>query len=580
MCNLTVMKNGPDRMIGTVCLRLVRMALLAVALLCGVPAMAAEDAGRILDTPVAVPESLLKHLDTLRLKPSTGKSVLRYVARQDAELIRQWLRSEGYLDAVVDAFVEAGEARWRAHAGEMWRIRHIDASPRLAVSVALPQSGDAFRSEDYEKAKAALRWAWRDAGYLKAEFDKAVVIPDTQSRQVDISWHIEQGPLFSIAALHVEGAVQYTPDLVVSISGLQPGQVVTRQCLQDAMKHLSDDSRYQHAMIVPQLQDAVGNRVPLRISVTESAWRKMSGDVGYSTDSGIGLAANWADRSLWQGNVEYALRAAISGTTSGVGATLARPVWPARDQRVGVDVDYLHTASDGRRYDSVSGGPFWQWNFGRRDYMRFSLKADNVRESGISLLTLGPRVDVHIARDRGGVLPTHGWRLDAGLGVPLRVNSQGLWMVLGLSGRLFYQPAPWLLLSPRAGYGRTLNVQGTVPKAYRQFAGGVTSVRGYTLDSLGVVGTDGLATGGLMKTYAGLDVVLMPEAETFSPVLFMDAGKVWQAIGKATPTVLSAGAGVIMRTPAGPLRLDLALPLNRRAQDSRFQFYFTLGDLF
>jgi len=554
------------------------MCLASLLLFC-LPAMA-DDAKRILNAPVVVPESLLKQMDTMRLKPSTGKSVIRYMAGQDAVLIRQWLRSEGYLDAVVEPFIEAEQARWRVRAGELWRVRHVDVSPTPAGSVKLPRSGDPFRSETYEQSKAAMRWAWRDAGYLKAEFDKAVVLPDKQSRQVDIVWHIAPGALFYIAAVEVEGARQYAADLAVNISSLQPGQVITRQRLQDAQQHLQDDSRYQHAMVVPQLQQAVGDRVPLHITVSESGWRKLTGDIGYSTDSGLGVAANWVDRSLLQGNLEYALRGAASRTSSGVGATLAKPAWPDHDQRIGMDVDYLHASSDGRRFDSVSGGPFWQWDFRRKDYMRLTLQAEHVREAGLGLLTLGPRIDLQFSHEQGGQLPLKGWRLAAGAGLPMRVNRQGLWVVLDLSGRLFYRPVEWLLLSPRAGYGRTVNLQGVVPKSFRQFAGGVTSVRGYALDSLGSVGADGLATGGLMKTYAGIDVVLMPEADTFSPLLFADAAKVWQAIGRATPAVASAGAGIIMQTPAGPLRLDLALPMNRRPQDSRFQFYLSLGDVF
>lgn len=558
---------------------LLRPLLLAVALLFCLPALA-DDAGRILNSPVAVPETLLRQMGTLRLKPSSGAGVVRYMAGQDATLIRQWLRSEGYLDAVVEPLIEAGEARWRIHAGDLWHIGHVEVAPALAVNVVLPRPGEAFRSEAYEQAKSALRWTWRDAGYLKADFDKAVVIPDKQSHLVDILWHITAGPLYYISAIQVEGAHQYTQDLAISISQLRPGQIVTRQRLQDAIEHLSGDSRYQHAMIVPQLQGAAGNRVPLRISVSEAGWRKLSADVGYSTDTGLGVAANWVDRSLLQGKIEYALRATASRTISGAGATLSLPAWPGHDQRVGVDVDYLRKTSDGRRYDSLSGGPFWQWDFRRRDYLRLTLQAENVREAGTHLLTLGPRVDLRFSHEAGGLIPLRGWRMNVSASLLQRVNSPGLWGVIDLSGRLFYRPAPWLLLSPRAGYGRTLNFQGTVAKTYRQFAGGAASARGYALDSLGPTAVDGLATGGLMKTYGGLDIVLMPEAELFSPVLFGDVAKVWQAIGRSAPTVSSAGAGVIMRTPAGPLRLDLALPLNRRAQDARFQFYLTLGEIF
>ncbi|ATX82802.1 autotransporter secretion outer membrane protein TamA [Mariprofundus ferrinatatus] len=553
--------------------------LLAAALLFSSNAFA-NDARRIIGSPVGVPESLLKKMDTLQLKSTAGPALVRYMAAQDASVIRSWLRSEGYLDAEVTSVVEEGEARWRVQAGELWRVRHVEVLPAPVAKVALPESGDPFRSQDYDKAKTALRWAWRDAGYLRADYINAVVVPDRESRLVDISWQIKPGPLFYISELRVEGARQYDPELALKISRLRPGQVAAQHFLQDAMQHISDDSRYLHAMVVPQLSEAEGQHVPIRISVTEAPWRKLTGDVGYSTDSGFALAAAWVDRSLYQGNIEYSLRAEASRTSSGLGATITRPVWPAADQRVGFNADYSRVDTDGRRYDAISGGPFWQWDFGFKDYLRLSVQAENVREAGISLLTLGPRADFHFAHEHGGYLPERGWRLDAGAGLPLRVNSQGLWVTVDVSGRYFYRPADWLLLSPRAGYGRTVSLQGSAPKTYRQFAGGASSVRGYALDSLGPLGVDGLATGGLMKTYGGIDLVFMPEAETVSPVLFGDVAKMWQAIGSSSPTVWSAGAGAIIRTPAGPLRIDLAVPLKRRTQDRRFQFYITLGEVF
>lgn len=552
--------------------------LLAVAMLTA-PALA-EDAERIVDAPIAVPESLTKKMDTFRLRPEADAAVIGYMAEQDAALIRSWLQSEGYLDAEVDVSLEEGKALWHVRAGELWRIRHTEVSPAVDAKVALPKTGDVFRSDEYEKAKSLLRWSWLDAGYLKAAYIKAVAIPDYASRQVDIIWHIEPGPLFHISEIRIEGARQYSPELAVRASRLKPGQVPTQERLQQARRRLADDTRYQHAVIVPQVQDATDNNVPITITVTESGWRKLSGDIGFSTDSGFGLGANWVDRSPFQGKIEYSLRSEVSRTAAGAGGTVMLPFWPANNQSIGLNADYYRADTDGRRYNSISGGPFLQWDFQGRDYLRLSLQGERVREAGISLLTLGPHVDIHFSHEHGGKLPSEGWRLDAGVGVPFRMGSPGLWTVMDISGRLFWQPSDWLLLSPRAGYGRTLSFQGETPKTYRQFAGGGASMRGYALDSLGPVGLDGLATGGLMKTFAGLDLVFMPEAETFSPVLFGDVAKLWQGVGGNAPVVWAVGAGGIMHTPAGPLRLDLALPLNRRPQDARFQFYITLGEAF
>ncbi|OIO71740.1 MAG: hypothetical protein CO186_11115 [Zetaproteobacteria bacterium CG_4_9_14_3_um_filter_49_83] len=551
----------------------------AATLLLSAYVQAAEN--NISGLPIAMPEVLRAKFDTAHLNDASGMAMLRYMASQDAQLIRNWLRAEGYLDAVVQAFVENGKARWQVQAGVLWRIRHVEISPPPPESkILLPHSGEAFHSESYEARKNALRWSWRDAGYLQADYSKAIAIPLPQTRQVDIVWQINPEPLFHISDIKIEGAHQYTPDLAIKISRLRATQVPTQDRLQAATQYVLDDPRYQSVMIVPQLSQIDDDQVPVRIIVTESGWKKLTGDVGYSSDSGLGLGILWVDRSLQDGQFEYTLRGAATRTSSGVGTTLLRPTWPAANQKTGLNLDYNRVDNDGRSYEAISGGPFWQVDFGNSDYLRTSLYAEQVREAGLSVLTLGPRVDLHFAHENGGLIPVSGWRMDTGVGIPQRINASGLWLVMDMRGRYFYQPADWLLLAPRAGVGRTVNLQGSVPKTYRQFAGGATTARGYALDSLGPVDNTGLATGGLMRTFAGLDLLLMPHAETFSPVLFFDTAKVWQTVGLAAPTVNSAGIGGIMRTPAGPLRLDIALPLNRRPQDSRYQLYIMLGELF
>ncbi|MDH3236827.1 MAG: BamA/TamA family outer membrane protein, partial [Alphaproteobacteria bacterium] len=42
----------------------------------------------------------------------------------------------------------------------------------------------------------------------------------------------------------------------------------------------------------------------------------------------------------------------------------------------------------------------------------------------------------------------------------------------------------------------------------------------------------------------------------------------------------SAGIGVRYYTQFGPLRVDFAVPINRRSVDSRFQFYVSIGQAF
>ena len=67
----------------------------------------------------------------------------------------------------------------------------------------------------------------------------------------------------------------------------------------------------------------------------------------------------------------------------------------------------------------------------------------------------------------------------------------------------------------------------------------------------------------------------------YGVVAFVDAG---QAYADAFPTFsdLRAGVGIGARlyTNFGPMRLDVATPLGRRAGESRFNIYVSIGQAF
>jgi len=536
----------------------------------------------VLNSPIAVPEFLLKKMGAGQMSAADGLARLRYVAKQDAEMLRNWLRAEGYLEAQVKVVIEHEKVAWRIIAGELWQVGRVNISPPVPdEKVLLLKSGDVFNSEVYEQRKSALGYAWSDAGYLQASFAASTATPHADTHTVDIDWQIMPGPLFYVGEMKVEGAAQYTPDLALRLSRLKAGQLITQDRLQSAMQHIIADPRYQSAMIMPlSVEPSANNQVPLRIVLTEASWKKLTADAGYATDTGFLLGANWTDRSLNEGQLEYSLRGEVTQVSSGVGATVLRPTWPNDDQKVGINIDYNRVHDTGREYNILAIAPFWQQDFEGQNYLRLSLRGENVNESNISVVSLGPRVDVHIADEVGGLIPLSGWRMDTSFALPVRVDSTGMWGVFNVVGRMFYQPNDWVLLTPRAGFGQTLNIQGDAPKTYRQYAGGATSARGYALDTLGASESNGLAVGGLMKTFVGLDILLSPNAETFSTVFFADAARVWNTGATDIPTVTSVGIGEVIRTPAGPLRFDLAFPLQRRAQDSGYQFYLTLGDMF
>jgi len=107
-----------------------------------------------------------------------------------------------------------------------------------------------------------------------------------------------------------------------------------------------------------------------------------------------------------------------------------------------------------------------------------------------------------------------------------------------------------------------------LPASERFFAGGDTTVRGFALDRLGdesTISTNGFPTGGngLIVLNGELRVAV---SSRIQGVGFLDAGNV---VARASDLSLfdlrpAAGFGIRIRSPVGPIRLDLGFKLDRR----------------
>jgi outer membrane protein assembly factor BamA len=121
-------------------------------------------------------------------------------------------------------------------------------------------------------------------------------------------------------------------------------------------------------------------------------------------------------------------------------------------------------------------------------------------------------------------------------------------------------------------------------------------VRGHAAKSLGP-SADGQPLGGLAMLVANAELRL-PLVWQLGAAVFLDAGNVWESYQQLRPlrwthglrsatyseldVNYSAGAGIRLRTPVGPLRLDYGVNLNRALAPgaSRGEWHFSLGQAF
>jgi outer membrane protein insertion porin family len=119
------------------------------------------------------------------------------------------------------------------------------------------------------------------------------------------------------------------------------------------------------------------------------------------------------------------------------------------------------------------------------------------------------------------------------------------------------------------------------------YAGGVGSVRGYDNYSLGPRDSSNNGLGGSKKVVGNVELLFpmpgMDKEKSLRLSAFLDGGAVYGAPGDvpgSTGMRYSTGLGLTWFSPAGPIRLSWAKPLNKQSQDKIQNLQFTLGTMF
>jgi len=134
------------------------------------------------------------------------------------------------------------------------------------------------------------------------------------------------------------------------------------------------------------------------------------------------------------------------------------------------------------------------------------------------------------------------------------------------------------------GYGN----QDMVPFYQNYMAGGITSLRGYSLNSIGPKDTDTSALGGTRELLLTNDILFpMPGVKDDKTVrlgVFFDMGTLWGGdnfnLNAAQEFRASYGAELIWISPLGPMKISYALPLFNQPGDVLQAPQFQLGTSF
>lgn len=542
-------------------------------------------------------------------KPATSRFEARRRANQAGESAIAVLRSEGYYAYDVEADVGEGDAPAavvRITPGPRFTIAdpHIDwIAPPPAEAVQM--SGEAVmglaiggpgRAADVVGAEGRIVAAVQKRGYADASPQPREVIVDHADQTVRPTYKIVAGELVRLDGLKVVTEGRSRLPWLARLAPWTPGDVYDPEDVAELERRLLDTGVYDSVTVglAPQDQADAEGRRPVLVSLSDRKPRTIELSASYSTTEGAGAEARWTRYNVLGRADTFSALARLSSIDSRLGADLTLPHWRRAQQTLKTGGALYRAQTDA--YDETGFGvrADVQRRYGRTSFITVggSLDYSQVDEQDVDdLTTLGRDIYTvaglvagYLDRSNDPLDPRRGWRLDVRAEptylfgdeqVPyLKVSTQG-------TAYLPFGPKAGTVIAGRVRVGTIFGAGiNEVPASRRFFAGGGGSVRGYAYQAIGPRLSDNTPQGGISLFETSLEL-RQQVGERWSVVAFVDGGAVG-AEEFPTGDDFSVGVGVGVRYDLGfgPIRADIAIPLDKREGDPEFQIYLSIGQAF
>lgn len=539
-------------------------------------------------------------------------------AKDDEALAGKLLRSEGYYDGVATSTVVAVPNQ----PGQVVATISVTPGPRyslssIAIAGAEPEPtgiatkaltgqvkvGDPIRSIAITGGEAQISLALPEQGYPFAKLGDRDVLLDDQAHTGDYTLPLTAGPRSSFGKVRPsgKGAKIFTEKHLAVFPRFKPGDLYDSRKADDLRQALVATGIFSTVAVQPVdtgVKAPDGTEITdLEVTQAKGPWRSWAAEGGYGTGQGIKGEVTWTHRNMF--TPEGALILGVIGGTQeqGANATFRRSNAGQRDKTFQITGGFDRSNYDAYDAKTINLGinwsrqstPIWQkvWTYS------YGAELVGSNEQGAALDATGDRprknyliaaLPMQVQYDRSNDLlnPTKGFRVLA------RVSPEGS-IHKGVKGygRLTGQVTGYvpigssIVLAGRALVSSIVGVNdiAEIAPSRRIYVGGGGSVRGFGYQQLGPKDAQNNPIGGLSSTEFAAEVRY--RFGNFGIVPFFDGGRLGES---STPGIsgMRYGAGIGGRyyTNFGPMRLDIATPINRQKGESKIALYISIGQAF
>ncbi|MDI2590876.1 autotransporter assembly complex protein TamA [Pseudomonas sp. N3-W] len=519
------------------------------------------------------------------------EALLRF-SRGAEEQARKAAQALGYYQPHIDSEVKGGKnprLTLNIDPGEPVHLRNvtvrIDGPAASLKSFRVPPAellkpGDVLNHGHYEDAKRLIQNQASRFGFFSGRFTSQKLLVDPRAGVADVELIYASGPRYSLGKVTFEGDTPFDEDLLQRMVPFKAGAPYDSELIAELNQALQSSGYFEGVRVDAAPTASKDDVIPVAVKLDTRKPRTMGLGLGYSTDVGPRLKANWTRHWVNPQGDSYGWEAELSAPRQNVGVFYDIPLDPPLTDKLRWAAGYQYEDIDGS--DTLSKlltvGPEWHSKLPSGWQRVISLKYQREEytlgdDSGLSNLLM-PGISYSYLKSDNRIDPHNGYRLT----FESKVAKEGL----GSDNNLVYGTAlikglttvfdnHRFLARLQVG-GSATNGYKSVPPSLRFFAGGDQSVRGYDYQSLSPENSEGDRIGGRYMV-AGSVEYQYSIAEKWRIATFVDQGN---SFNKLELPNLKTGVGIGVRwvSPVGPIRVDLAHALD---DDGGIRLHFSMG---
>ncbi|BAQ81893.1 surface antigen [Pseudomonas sp. St29] len=519
------------------------------------------------------------------------QALLRF-SRGAEEQAKKAAQALGYYQPHIQSEVRGGDKPrllLRIDPGEPVHLRNVTIrveGPAASLkSFRTPDSeqlkpGAVLNHGHYEDAKRLIQNQASRYGFFSGRFTRQQLSVDPLAGVADIELVYDSGPRYALGKVSFTGDSLFDEDLLRRMVPFKSGAPYDSELIAELNQALQSSGYFEGVRVDAAPSAAEHQVIPVAVQLETRKPRTMGLGLGYSTDVGPRVKANWTRHWVNPQGHSYGWEAEVSAPRQNVGLWYDIPLDPPLTDKLRFAGGYQNEELAGT--DTLSKlltvGPEWHSKLpsGWQRVVSLKYQREEYRlgdDSGLSNLLM-PGLTYSYLRSDNRIDPHNGYRIQfdtklAKEGVGSDTNL--LYGTVLLKGLTTAWDNHRFLGRVQFG-GSATNGYKSIPPSLRFFAGGDQSVRGYDYQTLSPENAEGDRIGGRYMV-AGSVEYQYSIAEKWRIATFVDQGN---SFNKLELPNLKTGVGVGLRwvSPVGPIRVDLAHAMN---DDGGIRLHFSMG---